>query len=773
MRRIRSYEGSSAHPFSDLGGSSNAASTPDPAHHQPRSGADSFPFKVRPSAPRTFSRLPPPTDIYEDESDDDAPPMVRSVSMSELSTALPPIGPPPSAPLPPVPGSSDSLKRQKFVRYARRPIAPASGPQTVSVPSSPVLSRESRSSMSHVRPSHLAATSPPLSLLAQHISATSWSSSSSSSSNSQSPQSPQSPLSPLSPQSTKPQSLMPPATPQLGHGRLPPSSHHLLHRTKSTAVALPTASSDICSLDTPTSTSSPCPSFTPLSPSMSASGITALYVATNERPRLSDLLRPHLVSNDVLRKEYPGIIYLTKKLIGFNDENLIYLATWPPALRVYQFNSPRLLNIPNIDMGRSPISIQLRRAILIRSSLAYRCFYCAARSAALGDLMNGPYYDKGPDHDRPIVSPFDNRLDDMESQALTLASEASTIPATVTMDAKASLRELYGEDAYQQIAAICASVGWTNIFSDSLGLDLDNTSIDLGEQYLYEYGWYPGRYRHTPEPMLYNEDLVPGHSDGSEHSATGSGAHGSPQNAHSSRGLAWAKEMIKTLKVSHDNNTLEQGWLKGFPSGHRNLNKWMKEVMGFQPTYLAQVVNKELKRSLCFTLWQFMLRPVHQKDDCTGPNSASEWSHGAKALMWFVFATESKNVLLQGHAAFLAHRAAISIETLKLAAARMSLGDERLDMAARWVRQYASIKRTHFTPAESIRFMESMVSPVGVIELVCTLGLANKMHRFASLVSHGDGKHVYFEPEIEEFLSNKGLELNILIPAAPITMPVR
>ncbi|KAJ3317415.1 hypothetical protein HDU76_001192, partial [Blyttiomyces sp. JEL0837] len=125
-----------------------------------------------------------------------------------------------------------------------------------------------------------------------------------------------------------------------------------------------------------------------------------------------------------------------------------------------------------------------------------------------------------------------------------------------------------------------------------------------------------------------------------------------------------------------------------------------------------------------------------------------EWSNGAKALMFYVYTTCTGNLLLRGHAAFLAIRRQVPVQILVSAAGGVPVKNPRLDAALDFIRAAASLKRT-FPAALNHRLLETAVSPKGIIEMVATLGLFNMLHRLSAMVAP---EPVAFEKEVRDFL---------------------
>ncbi|KAI9204075.1 uncharacterized protein BJ171DRAFT_582453 [Polychytrium aggregatum] len=467
-----------------------------------------------------------------------------------------------------------------------------------------------------------------------------------------------------------------------------------------------------------------------------------------ERPLLSELLSRSCERPEQVEQEYWHFSAISKWFNGSPEKGLPLFALWPPCVRVYQYMAPRMLGIPNVDLRVSKVTPRLRRAVLLISSLQYRCFYCAAHSAASGSALHGSWRaqvkrSKDPNDLDPIVDPFDSRLGQGESDALFLVTAASVIPSKVNPSLKQQVRAHYKEDEYQQIACMSAYIGWTNAITDSLGMELEAGAILWAEEQLRDAGWESNR--HAPETYDPHAPNV--------HLKLQAQAEESVPN----KGLGRIGDLMRLMKVMQGSNSAESRWTRGFPSNHSQLDKWLKYTHGFVPEYIRCMVNKEAKRAVCFALWQFLLRPKGFADPCLNGDTPAEWSHGGKVLLWYVYTANTGNQLLQGHAAFLAHQMKVPQHILSVAAAGGCVGDRRLDCALDFIRRSATLKR-EYTAKSNQELYAAMNSPVGVMELVSSLGLFNMLHRLSAMLAPEPPR---FEHEVKAFLSTLGAGLGL------------
>ncbi|KAI9203492.1 uncharacterized protein BJ171DRAFT_509761 [Polychytrium aggregatum] len=468
-----------------------------------------------------------------------------------------------------------------------------------------------------------------------------------------------------------------------------------------------------------------------------------------QRPSLSDLLQPHCRSPDSVHAEYKAFSGILSWLHGAPDRGFPLYALWVPAIRTLQIMTLRLLGAPAIDMGTSKISTRLRRSILLISSLEYKCHYNIAQAAAFGDLIHGSWkYQveslKTPPSPSPppIFDPQDSRLTSQERSALELVAAASRLPSEATPELRQAVRSNFSEDVFQQIVCISAACAWTDAVTDALGVELDPSLIAWTQDQLGELGFWD-KTRHMPLDYGGEED---------PESPTSRLSDSRTPGKRRGIGIGRVRDLLHLLRSIQEGSAMEARWLSEFPAGRSRLNSWLQATLGFQPEYIVQILNKDIKRAVCFALWQFLLRPSHYIDPCVTATCESEWSNHSKILMWFVFSVTAGNRLLQGHAAFVAHKFRLPTHLLMIAKAGGSVGDPKLDVALNFVRRSASAERC-FSRQSSIELFQSMRAPEGVMEFLSVLGLLNMLHRLSGMLAADPPQ---FELEVREYLASAG-----------------
>ncbi|KAJ3217693.1 hypothetical protein HDU67_007389 [Dinochytrium kinnereticum] len=515
-------------------------------------------------------------------------------------------------------------------------------------------------------------------------------------------------------------------------------------------------------------------------------GGNSLTFTESERPTLFELLKPYVPSVEQANAEFSAYQTLNAWLMGGSESAFTHYAHWKPSLRGMQYAVPRMLNVPKIDIGAHAITVKLRRAILLVSSMQYRCHYCAAHAAGIGDVLSGSYRShvrakasaisssgsgnslptrfklrpgnnhlaadekpsiaipgNTPTNMKPIMDPSDPRNNQRDADALRLVTAASRIPSKVTPDLKKRVVNSFGVEGMQTIACISAIIGWTNAITDSVGMQLGANDILFASEQIGPSGWSADR--HAPD--TFNES---GRFSSKEMDKA------KKEEFVPKRGVKRLLDYNTILKKLHVAEKECVAWTKAIPTSHRALDDWMAQHMGFVPKYVSCLQNLDAKRAVCFMLWLYLVRSKEDPDPCVG-DEPCEWSNGAKALMFYVYTTATGNLLLRGHAAYLAIRRKVPIHILVSASAGVPVHNARLDATLDFIRSAASLKRV-FTASNNIRLLENMVTPRGAMEAVSSLGLFNMLHRLSAITAP---EPVQFEPIVKDFLESFGGALDM------------
>ncbi|KAJ3149352.1 hypothetical protein HK101_002037 [Irineochytrium annulatum] len=566
-----------------------------------------------------------------------------------------------------------------------------------------------------------------------------------------------------------------------GHGYAPPSSPSTYTRRPSIATVGDDRHSTASSDDTHDGEGDNLDSV------LAKFGGGSLTFTVNERPTLNDLLVPHAPSLERLNGEFEAFQTITGWFLGSQEAALSQYALWRPSVRVHQFVLPRLLHIPKVDLGTCSITPKLRRSILLVASMQYRCQYCAAHAAGLGDMLKGSWRSQvrakekadgrhvhppagaGAHHgeynggrpivglkkqalaQKPIIDPADSRNSARESELLKLVTAASRIPSKVTPELKKNVIAGFGVEGLQMAASIAGLFGWTNAITDSIGMELGVQDILFAREQIGPSGWSAAR--HAPAAFNESGDFTEREKMDSKR------AEVTPR-----KGLKRFLDYATVLKHIHTADKLSASWATHIPSSSKQMDQWLNRHLGFVPAYIQCLTNAETKRSVCFMLWVFLIRSMEDKGDPCVMEEPCEWSNGAKALMFYVYTdvvvkycTITGNLLLRGHAAHLAIRRKVPVNILVVAASGGKTNNARLDAALTFIRTSASLKRV-YRATDNVRLLDTHQTAGGVMELAATLGLFNMLHRLSAMVAP---EPVAFETEVREFLEVFGVVLGM------------
>ncbi|KAI9364987.1 hypothetical protein DFJ73DRAFT_756123 [Zopfochytrium polystomum] len=565
---------------------------------------------------------------------------------------------------------------------------------------------------------------------------------------------------------------------------------------------------------------------------MARLGSKQLDFTDHEKPTLFTMLKPYVPDRDTVNEEYRSFQVISGWLLGSPEACLAHFAHWRPAVRIYQFITPRLLGLPKVDLKMSRVSAKLRRSILLVASMQYRCHYCAAHAAAMGDLLKGSHRavtskahlaakhkGKQTPNQLPIMlskdtiqyrnaalpqplpaftsppSPPDSVLNPdlplpqspvgiptppkrprrtksaTEADVLRLVTAASRIPSKVTPDLKLAALQGMGEDGYQTVACIAAIIGWTNGITDTIGMELGVNDMLFAKSELSGTDWNGAR--HAPQGFQEAAAPAPTAAAGTAMQCPTSPALSSAstlaqptltpdqvmQAIHEEvtprAGLSRLADYHNVLSHVSTANAQADRWTSHVPNSLKKVDEWVKEGMGFLPNYLTVMKNLEAKRAVALMIWVFLVRNNQPKGGLTSvvdpcvEGEPCEWSAGAKALMFYVYTTKTGNLLLRGHAAFLAIRSRVPIAVLLSTASDIPTNDRRLDAALDLVRAAASLRRS-FPATLNHRVLDTAMSTRGVMELVNCIGVFNMLHRLSAILAP---EPVAFEKEVADFLA--------------------
>ncbi|KAI8616327.1 hypothetical protein BC830DRAFT_1228382 [Chytriomyces sp. MP71] len=456
-----------------------------------------------------------------------------------------------------------------------------------------------------------------------------------------------------------------------------------------------------------------------------------------ERPSLSELLQPHLETEQELAIEFESFQFLSAYLLGSPMSALPLMALWRPAIHAFRFAMSKMNHVPTVDLGFSKISPKLRRSMLVVASMQYRCGYCAALYSGMGDILRGSFRSQvnrnAREKDKLLLDATDPKSTKAESAMLRLVTAAARIPSKVTPELKKDVISAFGIEGLQMAASMVALNGLSNVMTDGLGIELGLNEFQFAQENLSEAGWDGSR--HAPSALATQTPR--------EQQA----AILAREFKHK-RGLRKMIELKDLLRnVQHEAAATEK-WFHIVPTTHNAIHEWLRMEIGFVPQYISELQALDAKRAVAGLFWMFLIRPANAAMNSEHRGVNFEWSSGANCLMFFVYTTLTGNLLLRGHAAYLASHFGVPLSVLLDAEYGFSMRNQRLDAALDFIRASATLDR-HYTADVNRALLGAVQSPQGVLEMLSTLGVFNALHRLSAMVAPEPTR---FEPEVRQFL---------------------
>ncbi len=140
---------------------------------------------------------------------------------------------------------------------------------------------------------------------------------------------------------------------------------------------------------------------------------------------------------------------------------------------------------------QSQVNRGFKRLIAHVASRAAGCQYCMAHTAG-GALHFG--VDEGK-----VAAVWDYQTSplysDAERVALDLALAAASVPNGATDEMFAAMRRYWSEEQIVEIVGVIALFGFLNRWNDTIGTPLEDEPLSVGEKYLAQRGWKPGKHQ--------------------------------------------------------------------------------------------------------------------------------------------------------------------------------------------------------------------------------------------------------------------------------------
>lgn len=173
-----------------------------------------------------------------------------------------------------------------------------------------------------------------------------------------------------------------------------------------------------------------------------------------------------------------------QKNLGFVPNSILILQRLPKMAKAVAALSAAVWD-PDSKVDRG-----FKRLIAHVSSRAAGCQYCMAHTAG-GALHFGI-------EDQKLAAVWDYQTSPLFSEAercaLDFAISASAVPNGVTDDMFVQMRKYWSEDQIVEIVACVSMFGFFNRFNDTLATPLEQEPIEIGEKFLAQKGWSPGKH---------------------------------------------------------------------------------------------------------------------------------------------------------------------------------------------------------------------------------------------------------------------------------------
>jgi uncharacterized peroxidase-related enzyme len=170
--------------------------------------------------------------------------------------------------------------------------------------------------------------------------------------------------------------------------------------------------------------------------------------------------------------------------LGFAPNSVLTMQRKPKLVQAFaQLNAAVMDPAGKVDLG-------FRRLVGHLASKAAGCLYCQAHTV-LGAKNFGV-------DDARLAQLWDFRtsalFSEKERVALEFALAAAQQPNAVTDELFGELRRYWSDEQIVEILGVVAMFGFLNRWNDSMATPLEPAAAALGEKFLGERGWAPGKH---------------------------------------------------------------------------------------------------------------------------------------------------------------------------------------------------------------------------------------------------------------------------------------
>lgn len=286
---------------------------------------------------------------------------------------------------------------------------------------------------------------------------------------------------------------------------------------------------------------------------------------------LASILKKDAIPFEQVKEEYKPVLGLVKSLIGVSPNSNVLLAIWPATLRTYNLLTPNLLNLPQLLLGNQSFKTMIGLAVYT-SSRASGCPYCTVHTCAFA-VRNGV-------NKEAIVGTVDKvgktkNQSPKEKAVIDFATAMAVVPAKLQKTHIDELHKHFSQKEIELLAnAICLTAFW-NKFMDALGLELEDEAIEETGKLLSASGWLPGKH-------VSGDFVVP-----------------KKDNAHKINNLTTIFRLAKHIPGAI---ALENKWLKGVPDNYKLASQFLKENVGYEFPFLANINQSRVIKALTAAL---------------------------------------------------------------------------------------------------------------------------------------------------------------------------
>lgn len=204
-------------------------------------------------------------------------------------------------------------------------------------------------------------------------------------------------------------------------------------------------------------------------------------------PTIRDVLSPHAVPMHELDTRYHSLLALVRAMIGVAPNCDALLEMFPPAFTSYNLLVPNLLNAPFLLWGVAAPA-DLVSLALYYSARSAQCAYCSLHTCSFAVR-------RGVDED---VLTGQRQLSVREGVVVELALNMSSFPNHITEHDRERIYDVLSPADVEWIVLTISIAGYLTTVMNSMGIDMEQTTVDEVAALLRKAGWSEGKHDVTP-----------------------------------------------------------------------------------------------------------------------------------------------------------------------------------------------------------------------------------------------------------------------------------